>query len=256
MNKMLGSLIAPSILVAGFSLPSQPVYADTLKPVVEKSTQINKSAAKSQKKIDRLAEQIDSKLQEFKSVTKETEGLDIYNAQMQKQIENQLLEMERLNDSIDKVSVIERQITPLMLRMISGIEEFVKLDIPFQKADRLERVEKLKSTMDRADVSVAEKFRQVLEALQIELDYGRTLKAYQGMHNLNGVEQPVNFLRVGRVAFFYQSTDKKHQGIWSSESNKWEPLGSEYSTRISNGIKMAREQMAPDMLNLPVFSAK
>ncbi len=253
---MLGKLIVPSIIIASASIASHTVIADTLKPVVEKSVQINQSAVKSQQKIDRLAEQIDNKLLEFKSVTKETEGLNIYNQQMQKQIENQLLEMSNLNESIDKVSIIERQITPLMLRMISGIEEFIKLDVPFQKADRLERVERLKSTMDRADVSVAEKFRQVLEALQIELDYGRTLKAYQDTFKLNGVEQPVNFLRVGRVGFYYQSTDKKQQGVWSAANNQWQELGSEYSTRIASGIKMAREQAAPDMLNLPFFSAQ
>ena len=259
MKTKVGSTKVPSILLAaclaGTAL-SHSVVADPLKPVVEKSKAINKSAAKSQVKIDRLAEQIDTKLQQFKTVTKETDGLNVYNKQMQKQIENQLLEMQKLNDSIDKVSIIERQITPLMLRMIAGLEEFVNIDVPFQKKDRLERVEKLKSTMDRADVSVSEKFRQVLEAFQIELDYGRTLRAYQGMHKLNGVDQPVNFLRVGRVAFFYQSPDKKSQGVWDIEAKQWKPLGAEYSTRISNGIKMAREQMAPDMLNLPVFSAK
>ncbi|MCW8878353.1 MAG: DUF3450 domain-containing protein [Kangiellaceae bacterium] len=253
-ERKVPSMLLATVLAAGTL--SYSVFADTLEPVVEKSSAINQSAAQSQVKIDRLAEQIDSKLQQFKTVNKETDGLQVYNKQMQKQIENQLLEMQRLNDSVDKVSIIERQITPLMLRMIAGLEEFINIDLPFQKQDRLERVEKLKSTMDRADVSVAEKFRQVLEAYQIELDYGRTLKAYQGMHKLNDVDQPVNFLRVGRVAFYYQSPDKKSQGIWNIEANQWQELGAQYSTRIANGIKMAREQMAPDMLNLPMISAK
>ena len=234
----------------------KPSAAQNLEPVIEKSSKINQSAAKSQQKIDQISEQIDSKLQQFKSVNKETEGLKVYNLQLKKQIANQLMEMEQLNLSIDKVSVIERQITPLMLRMIDGLEEFVNLDVPFQKQTRLDRVERLKVTMDRADVSVSEKFRQILEAYQIELDYGRTLNAYEGLYPVNNVEQPVNFLRVGRVALIYQSKDKKHQGIWNKDQGQWQALDSSYSTKIHNGIKMAREQMAPNMLTVPLFSAE
>lgn len=234
----------------------KPLAAQNLEPVIEKSSKINQSAANSQQKIDRISEQIDNKLQQFKTVNKETDGLKIYNAQLKKQIANQLVEMDQLNLSIDKVSVIERQITPLMLRMIDGLEEFVNLDIPFQQQARLERVARLKATMDRADVSVSEKFRQILEAYQIELDYGRTLNAYEGLYPVNNVEQPVNFLRVGRVALIYQSKDKKHQGIWNKQQGQWQALDSRYATKIHNGIKMAREQMAPNMLTIPMFSAE
>ncbi|WP_144391950.1 DUF3450 domain-containing protein [Pleionea sediminis] len=248
-------MIKLSALFVGL-LAASSVFSQTLEPVIEKSSKINELAAKSQKKIDSISDQIDDKLQKFKSVNKETEGLKIYNAQLRKQIENQIKEMEQLNASIDKVSIIERQITPLMLRMISGLEEFISLDIPFQKEKRMDRVDRLKSTMDRADVSVSEKFRQVLEAYQIELDYGRTLNAYEGLYPINGEEQPVNFLRVGRVALIYQTKDKKTQGIWNQRAGEWQALDSSYSTKISNGIKMAREQMAPDMLTVPVFSAE
>lgn len=248
-------MIKLSAIIIGL-LAASSVLSQTLEPVIEKSSKINELAAKSQKKIDNISEQIEDKLQKFKTVNKETQGLNIYNAQLRKQINNQVKEMEQLNASIDKVSIIERQITPLMLRMISGLEEFISLDIPFQKDKRMSRVEDLKNTMDRADISVSEKFRQVLEAYQIELDYGRTLNAYEDLYPVNGEEQPVNFLRVGRVALIYQTKDKKQQGIWNKDARQWDELDSSYSTKIANGIKMAREQMAPDMLTLPVFSAE
>ena len=52
------------------------------------------------------------------------------------------------------------------------------LDIPFLMEERMERIAFLQDTLDRADVSVAEKFSQVLQAYQVENTYGTTIEAY------------------------------------------------------------------------------
>lgn len=230
-----------------------PAFAnDELKPVLDKSAKINDLSIASQKKIDRLAEEIEDKLREFKSVNKETQGLEVYNQQMDSQIQNQLLEMQKLNESIDKVSVIERQITPLMLRMIEGLQEFVALDVPFLLEERKKRIQSLNDMMSRADVAVSEKFRRVLEAYQVETDYGRTIESYVAPAAMSDTQQDVNYLRVGRVALVYQSRDKQKMAIWNNQSRQWEELGSEYRSQIANGIKMAKKQKAPDMITVPV----
>ena len=97
-------------------------------------------------------------LSDYKIVLKEIEGLRVYNRQLEKQISNQEKEMAQLSSSIDEVTVIERQITPLMLRMIDGLEQFVELDVPFLLEERRDRIERLREIMDRADVAVSEKF--------------------------------------------------------------------------------------------------
>jgi len=223
---------------------------------VKKSAAINQSAAKSQQKIDRLAEEIDIKLQTFKAINKEIEGLKVYNQQMDRQLQNQVLEVRHLNTSIDKVSVIERQITPLMLRMIEGIKEFVKLDVPFLEDERRNRVESLGKMMDRSDVSVSEKFRRILEAYQVEVDYGRTLEAYTGKAEIDGSQQEVNYLRIGRVALVFQTRDRKRMGIWNQAGRVWEPLDEEFRSQIIKGLRMAKKQLAPDMVIVPISAAK
>ena len=247
MNKLYGYL---SAITLTFLISN--VFADELKTVVEKSAVINDSAIKSQNNVDRLAEQIQGKLQQFKAVNKETEGLKIYNAQMLRQIENQILEMQRLSESMDQVTVIERQITPLMLRMISGLEEFVSLDVPFLPEERANRITTLNEMMGRADVAVSEKFRRVLEAYQVEVDYGRTIESYADNATIDGQEQEVNFLRIGRVALIYQSRDKQSIGIWEQQSKQWKELDNEYRTQINKGLRMAQKQLAPDMIIVPV----
>lgn len=256
MKTKLGLMLATSLTLTGIFSASSLQAADSLKPVVEKSAAINESAAKSQKKIDRLAEQIEDKLQQFKSMNKEVEGLKIYNRQMERQVENQVLEMQRLNESIDKVSVIERQITPLMLKMIDGLKDFVALDVPFLPEERKNRLESLTEMMDRADVAVSEKFRRVLEAYQVEVDYGRTIEAYTGLADISGNEQEVNFLRIGRVALIYQTRDRKQMGIWDQKNRQWGELDDDFRSQTIKGLRMAQKQMAPDMIVVPVPAAE
>lgn len=232
-----------------------PVLAqddEVLNPVIDEAAKINESAAKSQEKINGITDQIDSKLQQFKTLMKEIEGLDVYNTQLRKQINSQEQEMDDLNAAIDEVSVVERQITPLMMRMIDGMEQFIALDVPFLPEERKNRVMDLKAMMDRADVAASEKFRRVMEAYQVEMDYGRTMEAYSGLHTINGQERDVEFLRLGRTALIYQTRDASSQGVWNKQTRQWEELDSSYRTQITKGLRMAKKQLAPDLLMLPV----
>lgn len=247
--KLFNSLLVASALLANIALAQDD---DVLKPVVQEAAKINESAAKSQEKINGITDQIDSKLQQFKTLAKEIEGLEVYNAQLRKQIGNQTQEMADLNKSIDEVSVIERQITPLMIRMIDGLAQFIELDVPFLPEERANRIADLKTMMERADVAPSEKFRRVMEAYQVEMDYGRTLEAYSGIHTIDGQERDVEFLRVGRTALIYQTRDASRQGVWNKQTRQWEELDSSYRTQITKGLRMAKKQLAPDLLMLPV----
>ena len=247
--KLFNSLLLASAMMASAAMAQDD---EDLKPVVDEAAKINESAAQSQEKINKITNQIDSKLQQFKTLNKEIEGLEVYNAQLRKQIENQKQEMSDLNDSIDEVSVIERQITPLMIRMIEGLEQFIELDVPFLPEERANRVADLKNLMDRADVAASEKFRRVMEAYQVEMEYGRTMEAYNGIHEIDGQERDVEFLRLGRTALIYQPRDASSQGVWNKQTRQWEELDSSYRTQITKGLRMAKKQLAPDMLMLPV----
>lgn len=245
--------LSAAIIVSSMTMFAAHAQQDKeLEPVIEAAAQINQSAADSQQTINKITDQIDNKLQKFKTINKEIDGLLIYNDQLRKQIANQKQEMQDLNGAIDEVSVIERQITPLMIRMIDGLEQFIELDIPFLPEERRNRIVDLRNMMDRADVAPSEKFRRVMEAYQVEMDYGRTLEAYAGLHTVSGTERNVDFLRIGRTALIYQTRDGSLQGIWNKQTRQWEELPSDYRTQVTKGLRMAKKQMAPDLLMLPV----
>src|SRR5690606_14066035 len=122
-----------------------------------------KVAQASQDRIDQLSEERRALYNEYKAVIKEIDGLKIYNKQLNKQILNQRTEMERIKTTIENVAVTQRQIVPLMLRMIEGLKQFVALDMPFLKDERESRLARLEQLMDDSNVSIAEKFRAVIQ---------------------------------------------------------------------------------------------
>lgn len=226
--------------------------AAALADIYQVAERINQQAKTSQAKIDELSEETHKLLNEYKTVLKEVEGLRVYNRQVAKQIQAQDSEMTQLGESIDRVTVIERQITPLMLRMIDGLEQFVSLDLPFLLDERNERIGRLREMMDRADVAVSEQFSQVLRAFQIENEYGRTMETYADTINVNGLDRKADVLKVGRVALVFQTPDGTETGMWNKETESWEVLGDEFTTPVRNGIRMARKQLSVDMLMLPI----
>ena len=186
-------------------------------------------------------------------MVKQIDGLKVYNARLQRQIDNQLRRIAEIDESIDQVTIIQRQMTPLVIRMIDGLEQFVEMDIPFNLEERRERIEFLRTNVDRSDLTVAEKFRQVLEAYNIELQYGRGFETYTSTIDLGNGERDVDFLRIGRIALVYQSTDGAEAGVWNNETRSWESLDpAEYAVAIRKGVRIAKKQATIDLLNMPV----
>jgi len=213
---------------------------------------MDEAARRSQANIDNTIDDTRSLERQYSAIMKEIDGLEVYNALLQKQIDSQAQEVADLNRSIDQVSVIERQVTPLMSKMIDGLEQFVELDVPFLLEERRQRVAFLRTMLERSDVTVAEKFRRLLEAYEIENDYGRTIESYKGSLEVAGASREVDFLRIGRTALLYQTVDSEIFGMWDRGTREWVPLPAEYRNQIREGIRMAHKQIAPNLLLLPI----
>ncbi len=235
-----------------------PVFAGAqpLEQAIDVRTRSNQAGAQSQGKIDKVADQTDELLRQYRDEVQRIDALRVYNAQLEKLIASQENEKATLREQIENVTVIGREVTPLMLRMVGALEQFVALDVPFLEEERSNRVSHLKTLMDRADVTNAEKYRRILEAFQIENEYGRTIEAYRGSLDDGGQSRPVEFLRVGRVALLYQTLDATELGAWDQAARKWQPLDRSYRGAIRQGLRIARKQAAPDLLRLPVQAAE
>jgi len=227
--------------------------------VIDEAIQIeadgNAAAAKSQSRIDGIANETDRLDTSYRGVLEEIDGLRTYNRQLGRLLAAQEAEMTSLREQIQNVTVIGRQMTPLMLRMLDRLEEFIELDVPLHLAERRNRVARLREMMDRADVTNAEKYRRIMEAYQIENEYGRTVEGYQETMEIGGIERTLDFLSFGRVVLIYQSLDAEEAAYWDQGSRAWAPLPKSYRSSVRKGLRMARKQAAPDLVRLPVPAA-
>ncbi|MCP3906598.1 MAG: DUF3450 domain-containing protein [Oceanicoccus sp.] len=253
MNMHRFKTIAFAMTMSFGALMGLQAQANTVDAVLKVGQAKTTAAQKSQQKVDKLAGETGDLLTDYKTVMKQVDGLRVYNARLEKQIANQLKRIKDIETSIDQVTIIQRQVTPLVIRMIDSLEQFISLDVPFLMEERKERVAFLRSSIDRSDLSVAEKFRQVLEAYKIENEFGRKVTAYKGSLSIDGVERDVNFFQVGRIALMYQTTDTEISGAWDKEANDFVQLDKgEYRNAILKGLRIARKQASIDILKLPV----
>jgi hypothetical protein len=235
--------------------PAGPSDRERLEESVEVRRKANVEGVASQKKIDEISSETERLFARFSNTLRQIDSTRVYNGQMRQLITSQEAELASLADQIDRVEIVGRSVTPLMLRMIEGLEAFVKLDVPFLMDERRERISDLRKVMTRADVSKSEQFRQILEAYQIETEFGRTIEAYRSTLDRDGKKITVDFLRFGRVALLYQTLDGSEAGVWDQANRRWEPLDSGYRSAIREGLRIARKQAAPDLIRLPLPAA-
>ena len=236
----------------GAIFTAEMVAGQAVEQIVAAENRRIQLAQAAQDQIDGIVEETRSVAEEYRAVMKEVDGLLVYNTLLDRQIEDQEEELRNLRLSIDQVQFIERQVLPLLTRMIDGLEQFVALDVPFLIDERNERVENLTVLLERADVTAAEKFRVVMEAWQIENDYARTIYTYTDELEIDGTPREVDVLQVGRVALVYQTADGAESGAWNQRTRSWESVGDEFRNPIRQGIRLARNQIAPDLLLLPL----
>jgi uncharacterized protein DUF3450 len=227
--------------------------AAVLDASIEEQASIDRSAATTQGRVDALADETEDLLAQYTLVVQQADRLRVYNDQLAALIRSQEEEKLSIQRQLEGIIVVEQGIIPLMLEMIDALEEFIGLDLPFQREDRMANVDRLRENMDRADLTVSEKYRQVMEAYQLEVEYGRTIYAYRG--KLPGTERTVDFLQVGRILLAYQTLDRNETGFFNSDSGGWEVLeDAAYRSFIDEGLKIARKQSAPNLLMLPIHA--
>jgi septal ring factor EnvC (AmiA/AmiB activator) len=248
---MILRVLTIAVLLSAIGINS--AAADALDQSRQIINQTNQELQATQKAIDKTDETIAQMLSEYKSVNKEIDNYRIYNGQLKEIVDSQMGEMQVLANDIDKIEATGLKIMPFMQKMIDGLDRFIASDFPFLPEERQKRLARLNANMKRADLSIAAKFRQILEAYQIEIDYGNTLEVYE--ENLK--DKKVVFLKIGRIGLYYLSLDKEHCGAWEPIQHQWQPLEDmDYKLSIAKAIKIAKKQRAPDLFFAAVPPAR
>ena len=242
-------------MALGVALACVPAAAnaqDELERALEAQLEVDRAARASQQRVDRLDDETQKLLNEYRRALTDAESYTTYASQLEAQVQSQRAELAEIDRQLLEVETTSREVLPLMQNMLDTLEQFVALDLPFLIEERTRRVSTLKQTMGRADVAISEKYRRIVEAYQVEMDYGRTIEAYEGeLPGEAGDPRTVQFLRVGRVTLLYQTLDGRETGYFDAVQMRW-VVANDYAHGFEEGIAVAKKVRAPEMLIVPV----
>ena len=217
---------------------------------VQKSSDLG--SKDSQTVVSDLSDETQDLLGQYRLVLQQIDRLIAYNDYVERLIVDQEAQITDIREQLDQFALIERGIVPLMLDSIDTLDKFIDLDVPFLLEERKARVVRLRTIMNLSDVTVSEKYRQIMDAYQIETTYGRDIEAYTGLLEIDGVSRQVDFLRIGRTSLTYQTPDQEETGFWNKQDKQWEKLPNKYQNYVTHGLRVARKQVTPNLLELPI----
>ncbi|RXJ73172.1 hypothetical protein CS022_11790 [Veronia nyctiphanis] len=234
-----------------FLLPLPSSADDVVKAGIIES-QTLKAAVDSQERIDSLSDDILSMKAQIEHLTRETSNLDTYREHLELLQSSQEKEKSQLLEKIADISETRAGIVPLMYKMVDSLESWVQQDIPVKRVHRLNRIAQLKTMMGRADVTVSEKFRRILDAYRIEMEYGQKLSVFSGQISLDGLEREVEMLHLGRIILVARTPDHRQYWVYDRDASQWQALGEDLNEDIDLAFSLAERTDIPHTISLPL----
>jgi hypothetical protein len=245
---VIAACTGSALWLAGTSLAAEP---EKVKATISEQVKAEQAAVASQKRVEQLDDEASKAVADYRQMLAEATSLKAYNDQMAGQVSSQQSQINEMSKQLEEIQTTSKGVLPLMDKMLDTLVQYVALDLPFLPEERKSRIAQLQLLMSRADVSTSEKYRRLVEAYQIEMEYGRTIEVYQGKVN----DKTVDVLRVGRITLMYQTLDGKETGYWDSAAKKWVP-NNDYREAMTAGLKVAKKQAAPDFLEVAIPAPK
>lgn len=241
-----------TILAAAWCAALPAFAADPLNKALDTTREAQQNAAQSQQRIDGVAAETRELADEYRRLAQQVDTLRVYDDQLERLVAGQKAELDGYGAQVAAAQLTHDKLLPLRQTMVRTLDEFVRLDLPFLATERRARVAAMKTLLDDPDVPPAEKFRRLMEAWQIEADYGHTLESYSEAVQIGGQPRTVDVLRVGRTALLYLTFDRSEAGYWDRADRTWKTLPAEYNHRIARGLQIASRAAPPEILALPI----
>lgn len=230
---------------------TSPASAQFRAALDESRAAVDEGAA-SQQRVEELDDQAAELLGDFRAAQKQRDLLRRFNASRQREVENQLLEIQGLQQDVENIEGLQRATQPLLDDMMEDLAAFVEADMPFLEEERAARIARLRNVMADSTQTAASRYNLIMEAFQIENEYGRTLDSYEGVVDNNGEELKVEYLRIGRLALIYKTADDSVLRIYDRSVGDFVDLDRGFLDDVVTGMRIAKEQLPPDLMIIPV----
>ena len=228
-------------------------FSDQVQNILKESIEIRQRTQKKRERWHKehqvLVQRYKELLNQIKDLKEKNKELKVKKADLEERIKN-------YQEEISKLDSISSQMLPFLKKVYEALEEMEKKDLPFLKEERRKRLNILKEVIEGSNFSLAEKYRKVMEALFIEAEYGNTIEVYQDRINIDGKEVEGDVFRLGRIALFFQSPDKKITAVFDPSTSSWKTLSRRYADDVSAAIEITKKRRPVELLILPIGKIK
>jgi septal ring factor EnvC (AmiA/AmiB activator) len=170
---VLAGVSLGTALVAG-SLRAQEAksLSDTVAKTVETQQQ-------TQKKQEAWAEEKNDLAARYRAAKAQVDYLEKTKAFEQNEVSELDKGIAELNRRMIESAKLKDNLEDSLNVVVNHLDNFIKQDIPFLMDERHARIASVRDAIAKPEVSAAEKLRRVLEALQVEANYGNTVDVSQ-----------------------------------------------------------------------------
>lgn len=241
-----------ALVVMHLALSAEPLAAvetDQIKRPLAESIRIRQTTQQDEEKWQDDKEKL---LARFDGLTESKKQLSERQASLQERLRGARSRIAAKEKELADSERLQQEITPLIDSLTAELQEFVAGDLPFLAEERATRLRRLAELRDDLEVSTSEKFRKVLEAMLVEVEYGNTIEVTRETIALDGKDTLVDIFRLGRVALLYQTLDQKSSGYFDVAARAWKPLAEEYTRDLTTAMEIGAKRRPAELLALPL----
>lgn len=190
--------------------------------------------------------------EEYDRVKAENEQLVFANKNLTQKFKDLEESNRNLTREKEEAQRIRTELAPFLKELLGRLKALVTADAPFLSRERHDRLARLEVILDDPDITIAEKYRKMMEALFVEAEYGNTVEVYREKIVANGAEVLADIFRMGRVALFFLALDRESAGIFDVATNQWRTLDKAHVPAIEAVVEMAAKHRPMEVVTLPL----
>ncbi|MCR9269749.1 MAG: DUF3450 domain-containing protein [Henriciella sp.] len=241
-----GAILAS--IVVGFAAPS---VAQGLDRAIATGEEATRRAEQVQQQINQLDDERSDMVGEFRTLLQRKTAAELYARQQAAAVESQEREIASLTDQLSRVDEITSQTVPMLETLIDDLDAFIDADLPFRLEERKDRIARLRDYLIDPNISVTERYRQIMDAYTSEMEVGRKVDSWKEDVDIDGSTVNVDMVLFGRVALVYMDPTGRYAKRYDRETNSWVDLENRYKPEIEKAIRIIQGKRTQDVMYVP-----
>lgn len=201
-------------------------------------------------------------MEEREGLIQELQELELKDAWTQFQLERTqryLLSEKKntavLQENLAQAGKTQNTLAPFLEVLYLDLENHVKSDLPFAGEERNKRLAFIRSSLDDPTARLSDKFGRLLEAIQIESDYGYSVDVTQEVvQDIKGGPEQVFVFRLGRLGLFRLMEADSHVQKYTKATGEWQDISKPNIGELRKAMEISRKKRVTTLVELPVGS--